>query len=449
MSDENSWIDDVIKQHKKQLDQLKKSKNCSEDKNTYSTIFQTINKNPSISNSPIKYESKTISTSTNLPLSIQTQSTEDKLRDKLQAKKLKIKNLKLDIQKLKEENDELKQKNNELENKLDSDMNVYQNNNQESLNSMLDELHKKINNLEIENQKKDKKIFQLETLKNQEIELMNQKIKDFEIIIDENSNNFITERSNLTKQIEDYQQKIMESDKYVEVVNFFIQKIDNIFNIESRAIYDIKELQNKFVEIENFILKKVTSKDNQNISKNSEINNIEDKFLNENSITNNENNQNLRVPHFQNKFLEEGFASNTNNNSNQSLQEDLLNDKETDYKTLEERVFKLENELRKKKNTVKRNNSGTKNFQTKLTNTNPKTIRSKSSTKIPMVRNETKKIKKIKKNKKGINHLQKDNDNSKCDSNQMSTISNINHNTYSTYTVKKKKQPSTKIKKQK
>lgn len=449
MSDENSWIDDVIKQHKKQLDQLKKSKNCSEDKNTYNTLFQTINKNPSINHSPIKYESKTISTSTNLPLSFQSQTTEDKLKEKLQSKKIKIKNLKLDIQKLKEENDELKQKNNELENKLNFDMNAYQNNNQESLNCMLDELHNKINNLETENQQKDKKIFQLETLKHQEIELMNQKIKDFEIIIDENSNNFIIERNNLTKQIENYHQKIIESDKYIEAVNFFIKKIDNIFNIESHAIYDIKELQNKLVEIENFIQKKLTSKENQNISNSSEINNIEDKFLNENSITNNENNPSLVVPHFQNKYLEEGFASNTNNNSNQSLQEELLNDKETNYKTLEERVFKLENELRKKKNIEKRNNSGTKNFQTKVTNTNPKTIRSKSSTKIPMVRNETKKSKKIKKNKKVINHLQKENDNSKCDSNQMSTISNINHNTYSTYTVKKKKQPSTKIKKQK
>ena len=69
----------------------------------------------------------------------------------------------------------------------------------------------------------------------------------------------------------------------------------------------------------------------------------------------------------------------------------------------------------------------------KLT-TNVKNIRSKSSNKIP--KPETKKAKKA---KKVNNSYKADNDNSKTDSNQMSIISNLNHNAYSSATTKRNK----------
>ena len=37
---------------------------------------------------------------------------------------------------------------------------------------------------------------------------MNRKIKDFEVIIDENANNYINERKGLTEKIEEYQNKL-------------------------------------------------------------------------------------------------------------------------------------------------------------------------------------------------------------------------------------------------
>ena len=286
--------------------------------------------------------------------------------------------------------------------------------------------------------------------------MMNKKIKDFEKTIDENSNNYINERKALNSEIEDYQNKLNDADKYIEIVNFFIQKIDNIFNVESRNIYDINELQNKFVDIENFIIKHTLGQQENNITNNSEVNNIEDKFLNDNSISNNleqnnignNMNTNLKVPHFQNKYLEEGFASNTNNNSFQNELENN-NSNTRDFKTLEERICKIESELKRKKtmqptNHIRRNNSGTKNIAMKLTtNTNVKTIRSKSSNKIP--KPETKKVKKVKKTKKVLtktNSYHTD-DNSKTDSNQMSIISNLNHNAYASATTTKRKKPQT------
>ena len=271
---------------------------------------------------------------------------------------------------------------------------------------------------------------------------MNRKIKDFEVIIDENANNYINERKGLTEKIEEYQNKLNKTGRYIEMINTFINKIDTIFNVESKNVYDINELQQKLSELENFILKQTT---------NNSVNNIEDNLLNDNSLSNNleqnnimNTNTNLKMPHFQNKYLEEGFASNTNNDS---FQEGFENNNNTsDLKTLEERICKIETELKKKKTKpaishIRRNNSGTKNLEMKLT-TNVKNIRSKSSNKIP--KPETKKAKKA---KKVNNSYKADNDNSKTDSNQMSIISNLNHNAYSSATTKRNKPQTAKSKK--
>ena len=460
MTDENSWIDDVIQKHRKELKDLQKSKNSFIEDSpniNYSQKFQTLNVNKSnnIQSTPFKYDHHTIVT--DIPLSVQKTNNDTSLEEKLIKKKEKIRRLKNEIEQLKKENEELKLKESIINRKEDNKGDFEE----EQYKSIIKELNNKISLLSNENGIKDKRIYQLESLKNQEIEMMNKKIKDFERIIDENSNNYINERKALTNEMEEYQNKLNEADKYIEIVNFFIQKIDNIFNVESRNIYDINELQNKFVDIENFIIKHTLGQQENNITNNSEVNNIEDKFLNDNSISNNleqnnignNMNTNLKVPHFQNKYLEEGFASNTNNNSFQNELENN-NSNTSDFKTLEERICKIESELKRKKtmqptNHIRRNNSGTKNIAMKLTtNTNVKTIRSKSSNKIP--KPETKKVKKVKKTKKVLtktNSYHTD-DNSKTDSNQMSIISNLNHNAYASATTTKRKKPQTaKIKK--
>ena len=461
MTDENSWIDDVIKKHRKELKDLQKSKNSFIEDSpniNYNQKFQTVNVNKSnnIQSTPFTFDHNTIVT--DIPLSVQKTNNDNSLEEKLIRKKEKIKRLKNEIVHLKKENEELKQKESII-NRQEDNKGGFE---EEQYKNIIKELNNKISLLSNENGIKDKRIYQLESLKNKEIEMMNKKIKDFERIIDENSNNYINERKALTNEMEEYQNKLNEADKYIEIVNFFIQKIDNIFNVESRNIYDINELQNKFVDIENFIIKHTLGQQENNITNNSEVNNIEDKFLNDNSISNNleqnniDNNinTNLKVPHFQNKYLEEGFASNINNNSFQNELENN-NSNTSDFKTLEERICKIESELKKKKtmqptNHIRRNNSGTKNIGMKLTtNINTKTVRSKSSNKIP--KPETKKVKKVKKTKKvptKTNSYKTDNDNSKTDSNQMSTISNLNHNAYASATTTKRKKPQTaKIKK--
>ena len=418
MSNDNSWIDDVIKKHRKELKELQNSKNTIEDSHAinYSQNFHTVNVNQ------CSYEHHTITA--DLP----SKNEDDILQTKLIKKKEKIIRLKNEIEQLKKENEELKKNANNSE--------------EEQYKSIIIELNNKISLLTNENSIKEKRIYQLESLKNQEIEKMNRKIKDFEVIIDENANNYINERKGLTEKIEEYQNKLNKTGRYIEMINTFINKIDTIFNVESKNVYDINELQQKLSELENFILKQTT---------NNSVNNIEDNLLNDNSLSNNleqnnimNTNTNLKMPHFQNKYLEEGFASNTNNDS---FQEGFENNNNTsDLKTLEERICKIETELKKKKTKpaishIRRKNSGTKNLEMKLT-TNVKNIRSKSSNKIP--KPETKKVKKA---KKVNNSYKADNDNSKTDSNQMSIISNLNHNAYSSATTKRNKPQTAKSKK--
>ena len=84
------------------------------------------------------------------------------------------------------------------------------------------------------------------------MDLLNQKIKNFEII-DENSNNYINENKMLKIQIKNNELKLEECGKYIEIVNIFINKIDFLFGIQSKKILNIQELQNKFIEIEKLI----------------------------------------------------------------------------------------------------------------------------------------------------------------------------------------------------
>ena len=159
MSNDNSWIDDVIKKHRKELKELQNSKNTIEDSHTinYSQNFHTLNVNQ------CSYKHHTITA--DLP----SKNEDDILQTKLIKKKEKIIRLKNEIEQLKKENEELKKNANNSE--------------EEQYKSIITELNNKISLLTNENSIKEKRIYQLESLKNQEIEKMNRKIKDFEAII--------------------------------------------------------------------------------------------------------------------------------------------------------------------------------------------------------------------------------------------------------------------------
>lgn len=127
---------------------------------------------------------------------------------------------------------------------------------------LINELQSKIKKLTNDNENKDSTIKYLEKIKSEEIDLMNQKIRDFELMLNENSTNYVKDISQFRTQIDYYRMQILHYEKYVDIVNYFISKIHlklhlNIpsFNNtnQSHLIKDITELQNTFFQIEMFI----------------------------------------------------------------------------------------------------------------------------------------------------------------------------------------------------
>ena len=202
-----------------------------------------------------------------------------------------------------------------------------------------------------------------------------QKIKNFEIIIDENSQNYINEIKMLKLQIQNNNLKLDENNKYTEIVNSFINKIDYIFGLQSKQIFDVQELQNKFIEIENIIQNLLNNQNinsiNNNINKEEEINN---ENYNEEKEENNESHEELKVPHFQNKILEQINSFPLNNNE----------DKFQIFRNLEQRIIDLEKKLhessnQENKNKMKKNhhNNQIRNQYQKLNNENKSTSKNK------------------------------------------------------------------------
>ena len=127
---------------------------------------------------------------------------------------------------------------------------------------LINELQSKIKKLTNDNENKDSTIKYLEKIKSEEIDLMNQKIRDFELMLNENSTNYVKDISQFRTQIDYYRMQILHYEKYVDIVNYFISKIHlklhlNIpsFNNtnQTHLIKDITELQNTFFQIEMFI----------------------------------------------------------------------------------------------------------------------------------------------------------------------------------------------------
>ena len=269
----------------------------------------------------------------------------------------------------------LKDSNNEITNlnpNISKSLNNFQKFYQSDFTNTMD-LHSEFKNNEIKLQKKlQDKINQLENLKNQEITLMNEKIKNFEILLDDNSKNYVKDLNSLRNKLEEYRNKIDESNKYVETVNFFLKKIDILLGNKKEDIYDINQLQNKFVDIENYISKFV------NLSKLE----IEEKNEVENN-NNNENEDNIKIPNFQNKYIDEGVNNYQRKNSDKSFDENLNNNTEKYFEELNNRLGKLENKynenkikIKSKKNSIKRNKSAgrmmNKNPNTNIIQTNRK-----------------------------------------------------------------------------
>ena len=201
---------------------------------------------------------------------------------------------------------------------------------------------------------------------------MNEKIKNFEILLDDNSKNYVKDLNSLRNKLEEYRNKIEESNKYVETVNFFLKKIDILLGNKKEDIYDINQLQNKFVDIENYISKFV------NLSKLE----IEEKNEIENN-NNNNNEDNLKIPNFQNKYIDQGVNNYQRKYSDKSLTQNLNSNTEQYYEELNNRLGKLENKynenkikIKSKKNSIKRNKSAgrmmNKNPNTNIIQTNRK-----------------------------------------------------------------------------
>ena len=309
------------------------------------------------------------------------------LKTKIHSKKEKIKRLKTELSSLRAENELLKTQINELKQNKKS---ICANNND---NLPMNELQSKIKQLENDNESKSMKILHLERIKDEEIALMNQKIKDFEILLNENSVNYVKDISQFRNQIDNYKMQILNYEKFVDIVNFFIAKVNsqiqlNIPSLNNNnmnnnlnqpyLIKDITELQSVLFQIETFINDAI---------------NIKKYGINNNNVNVNYDNSLQKfneddVPKFENKFLEEEISVNKDksgyNRSNISQSEDGI------YKTLEERVNLLENKMNKKsiassrkrkksnnKSIVKRNHNQNNIGNVGISNMNPN-IRSKS-----------------------------------------------------------------------
>ena len=120
----------------------------------------------------------------------------------LRSEKDKIKHLKSEIESLQVENASLKSQINNLQQQKPNEC--------ESNNLLLiNELHSKIKQLTSDNENKGTTIKYLEKIKSEEIELMNQKIKDFELILNENSTNYVKDISQFRTQIDNYRMHLL------------------------------------------------------------------------------------------------------------------------------------------------------------------------------------------------------------------------------------------------
>jgi hypothetical protein len=85
-------------------------------------------------------------------------------------------------------------------------------------------------------QDKVNKLTTQDKIKAQEIDLMYQKIKDFEIILEENSNQYFAFNSryldtikNQKQEIESYKNNNIDYEKLIDILNYFFKKIQTMY----------------------------------------------------------------------------------------------------------------------------------------------------------------------------------------------------------------------------
>ena len=186
------------------------------------------------------------------------------LEHKLEQKKLKIKSLKANIELLTKQNEVLKSHNTDLENQLQnvSIINKKKLINEDGYISKEQNLLDKINSLQKEIQLKNEQIEKMKNndkLKTSDIQLLNQKCRDIELIADENNKEQIKKIDKLIDEKNIFQGYINDLDKILFTINYFIKKVYNtipLLNKNLETFIEVKnanELQKHLIIIENFM----------------------------------------------------------------------------------------------------------------------------------------------------------------------------------------------------
>ena len=180
----------------------------------------------------------------------------NEMQQKLLRKKAKIKKYKANIEVLKCENEELKKRICDLESqnkqlKLASNENTI---NKE--NELLSKINLLESNLYVKNEQFEK-MQQMEILRSRNIEMLNQKCKEYQMIIDQNVNEYNQRLNILSNENNQYRNKIEELDKMCLLFNFFIKRISTILPSMSNhniTFDDSKKFQNELIFFENCII---------------------------------------------------------------------------------------------------------------------------------------------------------------------------------------------------
>ena len=172
-----------------------------------------------------------------------------------------MKNLKENLNNILEENEKLKSYLNTLEIKLNETVIenkkiILDKNNNIDKN---EELISKIKLLENELIQKEGKITQLEKIdeiKSNDLEMLNQKCKDLELIYEENTKDFNNKINKLSEINEKLNNQLLDIENMFESMNFFLKRISSIFPELYNHNFNInnpKEFQNELLIIENCI----------------------------------------------------------------------------------------------------------------------------------------------------------------------------------------------------
>lgn len=176
----------------------------------------------------------------------------NEMQQKLLRKKAKIKKYKANIEVLICENEELKKRISELE----SQNKQYNESNINKENELLSKINVLESNLYIKNDQLEK-IQQMEMLRSRNIEMLNQKCKEYQMIIEQNKNEYNQQLNILSNENNHYKNKIEELDKMFLLFNFFIKRISTIFPSMTNHIIsfeDSKKFQNELIYFENCII---------------------------------------------------------------------------------------------------------------------------------------------------------------------------------------------------